>query len=230
MQRRSVAHRESQRAIRRRACSARAGHSPTPRGHQAKASCSWSGVTSAPVGQPGLADEHHQPVGQRQQRLGLDAGGRDRPLLAQLPHQRVGGVLAEVDRAARAERPAPGPGGQPRRAPPRQPAPVGRAGDAQRGHRCRRRRRPPAAAPSAAAAARARGPRRARGSRPAAPPSRRGWVSPAPAARRSRRRPPRRAPAWARTAPRSSARPDPLERPGAARENHRRSGVGARSR
>ena len=55
----------------------------------------------------------------------------------ELAHERVGGALAEVDRAAGAERPAPGPRGDPRRAPAGQPAPVGGARDAQRGDAAR---------------------------------------------------------------------------------------------
>ena len=44
--------------MRRSGSSASSGQSSMSAGHQACASCSWSGVTSAPVGQPGLADEH----------------------------------------------------------------------------------------------------------------------------------------------------------------------------
>ncbi len=89
------------------------------------------------LGEPRLPDEHDEPVRQAQQHLAAHALGRDRPLLAQLAHERVGGALAEVDRAAGAERPAPGPRGDPRGAPSGEPAPVGGAGDAQRGHALR---------------------------------------------------------------------------------------------
>ena len=81
-----------------------------------------------PLGQPCLADEHDEPLGQAQQRLAADALGRDRPLLLELADERVGGALAEIDRAAGAERPAPGPRGDPRRPAPGQPAAVGRRG------------------------------------------------------------------------------------------------------
>ena len=67
--------------MRRSGSSASGGHSSIAAGHHAWASCSWSGVTSAPVGQPRLADEHHQPVRQAHERLDLDALGGDRPLL-----------------------------------------------------------------------------------------------------------------------------------------------------
>ena len=68
-------------------------------------------------------------------------------------------VLADLDRAAGAERPAPGPASPPTRA--RRPAsqrPVGVAHDAQHRQRAARRRSHAAAAPSASAAARARSP------------------------------------------------------------------------
>ena len=89
-------------------------------------------------GQPGLADEHDQLVGQADERLAAHALGRDRPLLAQLAHERVGRALAQVDRAAGAERPAPGPRRQPGGAAAGEPAALGVAHDAQRGDDCRR--------------------------------------------------------------------------------------------
>ncbi len=85
------------------------------------------------VGQPRLSDEHHEPLGQSHERLPLYALGRDRPLLLELAHKGVGGVLIEVDGAPGAERPAAGPRGQPWCAPACEPAPVGGARDAQRG-------------------------------------------------------------------------------------------------
>ena len=177
-------HSDSQLAIRGSASPASGGHSSISRGHHANSSCSWSGADGllGALGEPGLADEHDEPVRQPQQRLAAHALGRDSPLLPQLPDQRVGGVLSEVHRAARPERPASGPRGDPRGPPPGQPAAVGRAGHAQRGHALRRRRRRPVAAPSAAAAARARVPPRPGGSRPGARPSRRGWAILVPAA------------------------------------------------
>ena len=50
-------------AIRRSGSSASAGQRPTSAGHQANSSCSSSGTTSAPVGQPRLPDEHHHAAG-----------------------------------------------------------------------------------------------------------------------------------------------------------------------
>ena len=91
-------------------------------GHHACASCSWSGVTVGARGQPGLADEHDQVVRQPHERLAADALGGDRPLLVQLARERGERALALVDRAAGAERPAPGPGRQPGGAAAGQPA------------------------------------------------------------------------------------------------------------
>ena len=62
----------------------------------------------------------------------LSRSGTDRPLLHELALERPRGALADVDGAARAERPAPGPLREPRRAPAREPAPVVRARDTER--------------------------------------------------------------------------------------------------
>ena len=72
--------RESQRAIRGKTSPASGGHRSISRGHQANASCSWSGVTSClgALGQPRLSHEHHHPVRQPQQRLAA-APARRRP-------------------------------------------------------------------------------------------------------------------------------------------------------
>ena len=88
--------------------------------------------------QPGQADEHHQPVGQRDQRLDRQPLRRHRPLLLELAAKRFHRVLADLDRPAGAECPAAGPGRDPRRASPGQPAAVGVAREAQRGQRPRR--------------------------------------------------------------------------------------------
>ena len=187
------------------ASSASAGHSPTSAGHQAKSSCSSSGRTSAPAREPGEPDDHDHPVGKTDQRLDGQPLGRHRPLLHELALERLGGALAEVDRAAGAERPAPGPLRQPRRAAPGEPAPVVRARDAERGDRCRPRRPGRAAAPSAGAAGRARACRPPRRSRRGARRGRRGSASRGAGAPRWRGPPPPPPPARARTARRTSA-------------------------
>ena len=83
--------------------------------------------TSAPGGEPGLADEHHQPVRQADERLDrcTRSGATDHSSSSSRTSVSRR-ALAEVDGAAGAERPAPGPRGQPRRAAAREPAPVGR--------------------------------------------------------------------------------------------------------
>ena len=77
-------------------------------------------------------------MGEADERLDPQALGLDRPLLAQLAGERVDRALADVDRAARAERPAPGPGGEPRRPAAGEPAALAVAGQAHRGDRARR--------------------------------------------------------------------------------------------
>src|SRR4051812_31333716 len=72
-------------------------------------------------------------MGQAHERLGAHPLGRDRPFLVQLAGERVDGALADVDRAAGAQRPAARPRRQPRRAPTGQPAAAVVAGDAQGG-------------------------------------------------------------------------------------------------
>ena len=126
-----------------------------------------------------------------------------RPLLRARARARHG-VFAHLHRAARAERPASGPGGDPRaRRPASQRRPAARA--THRTESELARRRPPAAATSAWAGARASAavvaakPRAARRGRRA--PASRG-----PRARRSPGRRPRRARRPARTSPRASAR------------------------
>ena len=95
--------------MRRSGSSASSGHCATSAGHHAWASCSASRTTSAPVGQPGLPTNITSRWGSRTSASQRSALGLDRPLLAQLARERVGGLLADVDRAAGAERPAPGP-------------------------------------------------------------------------------------------------------------------------
>ena len=63
---------------------------------------------------------------------------RDLPLLVQLARERGEGALALVDRAAGAERPAAGPGGEPVGAAAGEPAALAVAHDAERGDRRRR--------------------------------------------------------------------------------------------
>src|SRR4051794_4014454 len=67
--------------------------------------------------QPRLADEERHPAGRGDQRLDLQPLGLHAPLFAQLTRERVGGILAGVDRAPGAERPLPGPARDPRRPP-----------------------------------------------------------------------------------------------------------------
>ena len=94
--------------------------------------------TSAPSAQPGLADEHDQAgwAGETQ-RLDGQPLGLDRPLLLELARERLDRVLADLDRAAGAERPAPGPGRHPVGAAAGEPAALGVAHHAQ--HRQRGR-------------------------------------------------------------------------------------------
>ena len=130
--------------------------------------------------------------------------------------ERLDRVLADLDGAAGAERPAARPRTRARRAAAGQPAPVGVAHDAQHRQRARPRRRR-AAAPSAPAAASAAGRRRRPRTRTAARPGRRGRASRGPAARRSRRRRRRSAPGRGSNGPRAIARP-----PGRAPRAHAR--------
>ena len=87
--------------------------------------------------EPSLSDEHHKLMGQADQRLAAHASRRDRPLLVELPDQRVGWALAEIHSAAGSQRPAPSPGGKPRRTPTRQPAPVSGTRQTQPGNAVR---------------------------------------------------------------------------------------------
>ncbi len=75
-------------AIARSDACASPGHAAGSAGHQACASCSGSGVTAAPGRQPRLADEHHEPVGQADERLDVEPLGLDRPLLLELARER----------------------------------------------------------------------------------------------------------------------------------------------
>ena len=135
--------------ILRSGSSASGGHSPTSAGHQANSSCSSSGTTVAPSGNHAWPTISTTSLGSLTS-ASTRSRRAHRPLLAQLARHRVDGVLVDLDRAARAERPAPCPRRQPRRraAPPasarrrRGPrtAPTGSA----------RRCRPAAAAPSGA--------------------------------------------------------------------------------
>ena len=88
----------------------RAASASRSAGHHAWASCSWSACTSAPSAQPGLPDEHHEAVGQagRAPRRGRARRRPTTPRRARASSV-VERALAEVDRAAGAERPAPGP-------------------------------------------------------------------------------------------------------------------------
>ena len=83
----------------------RSGQRSTSAGHHAKSSCSASGVTAAPSGSQASPTSDDQPAGQLDQRLDRQPLGRDRPLLVELAHERLGRVLADLDRARR--RPAP---------------------------------------------------------------------------------------------------------------------------
>ena len=94
------------------------------RGHQAHSSCSASGTGSQSVRHGGEADEHVQAVRQRQSASTDRSSGSQLPLLLKLARERLRGALAEVNGAARAERPAARPGGNPAGATARQPAAV----------------------------------------------------------------------------------------------------------
>src|SRR4051812_48612861 len=74
--------------------------------------------------EPRLPDQERHPPRRGDQRLDLEALGLDPPLLLQLTCERAGGILARVDRAARAERPLPGPAGDPARPPSGEPTPL----------------------------------------------------------------------------------------------------------
>ena len=110
---------------------------------------------------------------------------------SQLAHERVGRALAEVDRAAGAERPAAGPRGDPRSAPAGQPAAVRGARDAQRRHALRGVARDQPQRPAQRLHLDRDSVARPGCSRPAARRRRRGSASRAPAVRGSPRRRPR---------------------------------------
>ena len=102
-------------AIWRSAGSASSGQAPGSAGHQACSSCSASGVTSAPSG------SHARPTSIAS-RLGRETSASTDSRSGATDHsssssrvERLHRVLADLDRAAGAERPAPGPRGDPRR-------------------------------------------------------------------------------------------------------------------
>ena len=65
-----------------------------PSGHQSKASCSWSGVTSAPSGSHAWPTNITIRWGSAINASARARSGCHRPLLGELAHQRVGGALA----------------------------------------------------------------------------------------------------------------------------------------
>ena len=71
------------------------------------------------------------PLGSETRASTASRSGPHRPLLLELARQRLDRVLADLDRAARAERPAPGPGRHPGRAAAGQPAAGGVARHAE---------------------------------------------------------------------------------------------------
>ena len=147
----------SRRPISRTRSSACAGQRSGSGSHHAHSSCSSSATgseVSATVASPTTIAS---PFGMPHQRLDAQAAGLELPLLAQLARQGLGRALAQVHRAAGAERPAARPGGHPAGATAGQPAAVLGAHDAERGEAVARHRRPRAAAPSARAEARAPG-------------------------------------------------------------------------
>ena len=114
-----------QRAIRRSSSSASSGHSrdvgaATMRRRRARRRA----TTSAPAGSQAWPTNITIPWGSRTSASTAARSGSTDHSSSQLAHERVGGVLADVDRAAGAERPAPGPRREPWRAPAREPAPV----------------------------------------------------------------------------------------------------------
>ena len=121
----------------RNGSSACVGQSAGSAGHHSWASCSGLAVTVAPAGSPCLPDEHRDLCRQADQRLDGESLSSHRPLLGELAGERLHGVLVDLDRARSAERPAPGPGRQPARASPGQPAALGVPDDAQRRQRAR---------------------------------------------------------------------------------------------
>ena len=122
-------------AIRRSGGSASSGQSAGSGGHHACSSCSASMTRPETVADPRQAHQHHHPGRDPDQRLDGQPLGHQRPLLVQLARQRLDRVLAHLDRAAGAQRPAPGPGGHPRGAAAGQPAALGVAHHAQRRER-----------------------------------------------------------------------------------------------
>ena len=90
----------------------------------------WPGPTRRP--RAARPTNSTRPEGMRISASAVSCVGHHRPLLLELAGERVGGVLAHLDRAAGAQRPAAGPAGHPGRAAAGQPAPVGVAHHAQR--------------------------------------------------------------------------------------------------
>ncbi len=99
-------------------------------GHQANASCSWSGVTRGAGREPGLADQQHHLAGQQHQRLDPHAA-RPRPTT---PRAARASACRPGSRRPRPSRRRPAPS-----APPTRPA-TPRAGRPASGRRRRARR------------------------------------------------------------------------------------------
>ena len=149
------------------------------------ASCSCVGHDLGAAGSQAMPTSSTSAVGQPHERLDRQPLGLHRPLLLELARQRSRRVLADLDRAARAQRPAPGPRRDPRR----------RGGRRASGRRRRARRTATRASTSSASSARrsaqragcsssSQRRRRPASKPPAARPGRRGSASRARAARR----------------------------------------------
>ena len=116
-----------------RRSSPRRASAPTSAGHQAQSSCSASGTGSAPSGTVASPTSIAMPSGRPTSASTLSRSGSSCHSSLQLARERPRRALAEVDRAAGAERPAVRPGRHPAGAPARQPAAVGGAHHAERG-------------------------------------------------------------------------------------------------
>ena len=125
----------SRRSVRRRPRRASApGRPATRRARRARGRAS----TSAPSASQAWPISITIRLGRQTSASTVSVLGHDRPLLLELARERSDRVLADLDRAAGAERPAAGPGRDPVRAAAGEPAAVGDAHRAQ--HRERRRR------------------------------------------------------------------------------------------